>query len=288
MKNCLTILLMVFITIPGFTSEKLTKVWETRPLLNTVESINYDAERNVLFASCINGAPGAKDGNGFIAKLKPDGTILQLKWATGLNAPKGAAIVRGKLFVSDIDILVEIDIRTGKIIGRYAAPGAQFLNDVAVGPKDGIYVSDSSGVNTVYLFDGKTLTPWFKDSRVPGPNGLAIYGKTLLVGSGRNGTIAAVDIETRNIQIVAKSKYGVDGLIPLGNSRFLTSDWQGHTGIAGPGNTYTQILDTTSQNINAADLGYIPEGKLIIVPTFFHNTAAGYKLKIRGEVMSDE
>ncbi len=277
MRNSFLALLFVFMAVPGFTGEKLTKVWETDPVLITVESINYDIKRNVLYASCINGAPAQKDGNGFIAKLKPDGTILQLKWVFGLNAPKGAAIAGNKLFVSDIDVLVEIDIETGKITARYPAPGAKFLNDVAVGPDGSIYVSDSSSVSAVYRFDGKSVSPWFRDIRVPGPNGLAVSGDTLMVGSGQNGVIAAVNFKTGQARIVARSKYSVDGLIPLGNKRFLTSDWQGHTGIAGPDGAYSLLLDTTGQRINAADLGCMFEKKLVFIPTFFHNTVSAYR-----------
>ncbi|NOZ13120.1 MAG: PQQ-binding-like beta-propeller repeat protein [Acidobacteria bacterium] len=277
MKKSIVPLLLVFLTVPGFTGNKVTKVWETAPVLTTVESVNYDARRNVLYASCINGSPAAKDGNGFISKLKPDGTVLRLKWVSGLNAPKGAAVAGSRLFVSDIDVLVEINIETGKIIARYPAPGAQFLNDVVLGPDGTIYVSDSSAVSAVYRFNGKSLSLWFKDKRVPGPNGLAVSGNTLIVGSGRNGTIAAVSFKTGRMRVIARSKYGVDGLIPLGNRRFLTSDWKGHTGIAGPDSAYTLLLDTAGQHINAADLGYISGKKLFIVPTFFHNTAAAYR-----------
>lgn len=281
MKYFLSIAIIILMAIPGFSGEKLVKVWETGPELTTVESINYDEKRNVIYASCINKKPGAKDKNGFISKLKPDGTMVQLKWITGLNAPKGAAIVKDKLYVSDIDVLVEVDILTGKITARFPAPDARFLNDVAAGPDGSIYVSDSSSVSTVYRFDGKKFTPWFHDSRVPRPNGLAVVGKKLLVGSGKTGAIAAVLFETGSMEIVAHSEYGVDGLIPLEQNRFLTSDWQGHVGISGPGSAYELLLDTTGQRINAADLGYIFSKKLVIVPTFFHNTVAGYEMECR-------
>ncbi|MCK5879656.1 MAG: ATP-binding protein [Holophagae bacterium] len=280
MKKFMISAIFVFMAIPGFSGTSLVKVWETAPELTTVESINYDGKRNVVYASCINGTSRTKDENGFISKLKPDGTVIQLKWITGLSAPKGAAIFKDKLYVSDINVLVEVDIPSGKVTGSFPAPDAKFLNDVTVGPDGTIYVSDSSAVSTVYRLDGKKLAPWFHDSRIPGPNGLAVVGKTLLVGSGKNGTIAAVSLETGSVEILAHSKYGVDGLMPLGQDRFLTSDWQGHVGISGPGSAYTLLLDTSSRKINAADLGYIPSLKLVIIPTFFHNTVAAYRFLV--------
>jgi hypothetical protein len=39
--------------------------------------------------SNIDGKPDEKDGRGFISKISPvNGTIIELNWVTGLNAPK--------------------------------------------------------------------------------------------------------------------------------------------------------------------------------------------------------
>ena len=59
------------------------------------ESAKYDAELDVWYVSNINGTPVAKDGNGYISRLKGDGTVDSLKWIVGgangvkLDAPKG-------------------------------------------------------------------------------------------------------------------------------------------------------------------------------------------------------
>ncbi len=281
MKRVLFLFLVMCLFVSALPAGSLTEIWESGGVLKTVESVNYDAERNMLYASCINGGPAVRDGNGFIAKLKPDGTIVQLKWVTGLNAPKGAAISGESLYVSDIDVLVKINIPSGKIIARFPAPGAQFLNDVAVGPGDAVFVSDSSSVSMVYKLKGKVLVPWFHDRKVPAPNGLASDGKSLFVGSFQTGVIAAVSFSDCSMRVVACSRFGVDGLIPLGGGRFLTSDWQGHIGIAGPGTRYVLLFDGRDNGINAADLGFIQSKGLLLVPTFFHNTVAAYKINVQ-------
>ena len=48
------------------------------------ESAKYDAELDVWYVSNVNGAPGAKDGNGYISRLKGDGTIDSLKFIVGV------------------------------------------------------------------------------------------------------------------------------------------------------------------------------------------------------------
>lgn len=111
-----------------------TVVWETDGL-KTPESARADLGGTFAYVANVNGEPTDKDGNGFISKVAlKDGKIITLEWATGLNAPKGMGQFGDRLYVSDIDQLVEIDTKTGEILKRYEAAGAKFLNDVAVDP----------------------------------------------------------------------------------------------------------------------------------------------------------
>ena len=130
-------------------------MWETPANLKNPESVAYAPKQNVLFVSNVNGKPDQKDQNGFISKVSPsNGSIIELNWVTGLDAPKGIAISNdnSKLYVSDITDLIEIDIANGKIIKRYNAPGSAFLNDVVSDNQGNIYVSDT-GINTIYKLD---------------------------------------------------------------------------------------------------------------------------------------
>ncbi len=109
---------------------KANKLWETPTNLKNPESVAYASKQNVLFVSNVNGKPNQKDQNGFISEVSPsNGSIINLNWVTGLDAPKGIVISNdgSKLYVSDITNLVEIDIANGKIIKRFNAPGISFL-----------------------------------------------------------------------------------------------------------------------------------------------------------------
>ncbi len=108
------------------TAQSLKPVWKTPQVLKTPESVYYNAQTRQIYVSNINGKTAAKDGNGFISLLDPNGKILKLKWVTGLNGPKGMTLTGNYLYVSDIDRLAEIDIRSGQIIRFYPAPGACF------------------------------------------------------------------------------------------------------------------------------------------------------------------
>src|SRR6185503_17238205 len=62
--------------------------------INTPESALWDREGDQYLVSNINGTPLAKDNNGFISRISPDGKVTELRWiAAGtkgvtLNAPK--------------------------------------------------------------------------------------------------------------------------------------------------------------------------------------------------------
>src|SRR3989442_13811403 len=89
----------------------------------TPESVKYDAELDLYFVTNINGHPMAKDNNGFISRVRPDGSIESLEFVSGgrggvvLHAPKGTAIVAGTLWGADINALRGVNKRTG---GRVA------------------------------------------------------------------------------------------------------------------------------------------------------------------------
>src|SRR5215203_1578225 len=162
---------------------KSNKLWETPANLKNPESVAYAPKQNLLFVSSINGKPDQKDQNGFISKVSPsNGSIIDLNWVTGLNAPKGIAISNdgSKLHVSDITDLVEIDVASGKIISRFDPPGSVFLNDVVLDNQGNTYVSDTGG-NTIYKLDANlgnstssSLQAWLQGPQLNGPNGLHI------------------------------------------------------------------------------------------------------------------
>src|SRR5688572_10134426 len=121
---------------------KLTLKWESDTVLTTCESVIYDPTNDVLYVANINGAPDGKHGNGFIAKVSLDGKVTTQQWVTGMDAPKGMGIANGKLYVSDINRIHEIDISSGKIANTYTVDSAKFLNDITTDASGKVYVSD--------------------------------------------------------------------------------------------------------------------------------------------------
>jgi len=278
-------LLILLCLIPGlnavnlqaqsYFSDKVSEIWATSGF-NVPESAFYDRDNDAIYVSNINGKPSEKDGNGFISKIGPDGKIISLNWVTGLNAPKGMNIYNGKLYVADIDRVAEIDLKTGKIIKFYQAKDAQFLNDVAAGYDSAIYISDT-GTGAVYRIVNGEIEEWIRKGTFAGPNGLYFDCGYLFVGC--KGSIQSVNPKTKEITEVSKIDGSIDGLERDVDGNFIFSDWSGKVQLLKPGNEPVVLFNTTVSKINAADIQYIRDKKILLVPTFFDNRVVAYQLK---------
>ncbi|MCF6184396.1 MAG: hypothetical protein L3J56_07190 [Bacteroidales bacterium] len=256
-------------------SDTLAFLWETSAGLKTPESVKYDSVNQILYVSNINGKPADKDGNGFISKVSLNGKIIKKKWVTGLNAPKGTGIYKGSLFVADIDELAEISISEGKIIKRYQAADAKFLNDIDIDETGNVYVSDTE-TGKIWVLKNETFNVWLQSPEFVSPNGLFVYKGNLLVGTGNK--ILSADIKTKNIKTYIDNTGGIDGLESIGKSQFIFSDWSGHIHISNSDKNIKLVLNTAKDTVQAADIEYCADKDMILVPTFYHNTVTAYKI----------
>jgi DNA-binding beta-propeller fold protein YncE len=279
---------------------KINKLWETPSGLKNPESVAYAPKQNVLFVSNVDGKPDQKDQKGFISKVSPsNGSIIELNWITGLNAPKGIAISNNnsKLYVSDITDLVEIDIANGKIIKRFNAPGSAFLNDVVSDNQGNIYVSDTI-TNTIYRIDTNvkdnntpSLQAWLQSPQLNGPNGLHVDNNKyrLIVASlgdmSKPGAgIKVVDLKNKTISSLGKEGRtspfgGLDGIESDATEThyYVTDNPAGKVyTVNADGTGYGTLIDLHTQG--AADLGIIPSQSTIIIPLMQDNKLVAYKL----------
>lgn len=275
MKKPLALLIsMVIASAAHAAAPKLVKKWETEATLKVPESVYFDEKRKVLYVSNIDGEPWGDDKKGSIGKVGLDGKVVAAEWITGLSAPKGMAVHGNQLYVGDMSNVVVIDLDKGAIAKRIAVPGAQGLNDVAVTPEGVIYVSDSPGKKVFAIKDGKPSV--FLDN-LKGPNGLLVHRGELLVADGTGAHKVGKD--GKLTQISGGMEGVLDGLEPIAENEYLLSTWQGTIYYIGSDGANEIILDTREQKINAADIGYDPNKRIVYVPTFFKNSVVAYELK---------
>ena len=256
----------------------LTQVWYTDTVMTTCESVLFDGQRNTLFVSCINGTPSDKNGSGFIARLNPDGTVQTREWVPGLNAPKGMGVFGNRLYVTDIDELVVIDIDKGSIVEKIPVEGASFLNDIAVDSDGTVYFSDSdTGILWTYA-DGK-VTPWITEG-LDRPNGLYVEPSRVLLTSSGSQDLKVIDKATGTFETVTTGIGAGDGLEFTGKEGYyLASSWTGEVFLIHPDYSKETLLKTSDQEINSADIGFNQAEQIVYVPTFFDNRVVAYRLE---------
>jgi hypothetical protein len=253
----------------------LTKKWESEAVLTTCESVIYDKANDVLYVANINGAPDAKDGNGFISKLDLDGKVTQAEWVKGMNAPKGMGIANGKLYVTDIDRVHEIDIASGKITKTHSVQGAKFLNDITTDAAGKVYISDMAA-GTISVIENGKLSKWIEN--LQGPNGLFAEGGEILTVLWDGKSLNTIDPSSKQLTVKTDSIENGDGIEAIGNGEYLVSSWNGMVHHIGADWKKTLVLDTRADSVSAADIEYVQEKNLLLIPTFFKNKVVAYEL----------
>jgi len=205
--------------------------------LDQPESVVASTDGQFIYISNINGQPMELNGQGYISIANVNGRMVDQHWLKGLDAPKGLAVSGQYLYIADMQKLVKVNTRTGKIEDSYTAPNAKMLNDVTATTDGTIYVSDLLEGTIHRLKNGK-FEAWFKSTALPHPNGLYAQQGELLVGSwgkGMNsdfstaelGSLLRLNIVEQQLSTVPTGyKLGnLDGVIVTEDESIYISDW---------------------------------------------------------------
>lgn len=265
---------------------------------STPESVRYDADQDVFFVANINGNPSAKDGNGFISRVKAgDATVDSMKFIAGgrggvtLNAPKGMAIQGDTLWVADIDAVRGFNRRTGALVATVdlGRMKAMFLNDVTVGGDGALYITDT-GVrignanadkqargDKLFRIAGRTATVAASGEALSKPNGITwdrANSRFILgpFGSPSLMTWAPGDSAPATF---ASGPGQYDGVELLADGRLLVTSWADSSVWSYRGTTPTRLIT----GVNApADIGVDTKRGRVAVPLFLDNRVEIYDI----------
>lgn len=270
-KILLSTAIGIVTTFAANAQHSLEKIWETKETIPVPESVLIHGK--TLYVSLIDGEGNAKDGIGGVGQLNMDGSVKNLNWITGLNAPKGLGMYKDKMYVADLDVIVVIDINKGKVLEKLEAPGAIFLNDITVDSKGVVYVSDTRK-GFIYKVTGNKVELYMEN--VKSANGLKAIGTDLYVLAGPE--LWKINAK-KEITVITKGfEKGGDGVEPVGNGDFLVTCWPGIIYYVKADGSFEKILDVQGQ-MNTADLAYDAKNKMLYIPTFNKKSVIAYKLK---------
>ncbi len=178
-----------------------------------------------------------KDGDGQISVIDKNGKVSV--FASGMDDPKGLALIKGILYVADKTRILKVT-PDGKwqvfVPAEAFASTPQFLNDLEPDTLGNLYVSDSGDLKgaggAIYRIDpeGKTtlVIDSKQDPRVLTPNGLLMddTGDVLIWVDFTSGILYSLNMKTHNMIDLAAGFGGGDGVVHHPNGVMYVSDWK--------------------------------------------------------------
>lgn len=239
--------------------------------LKTPESV-IQAQDGRIFVSEIN--EFGKDGDGQISVIDQSGKLSI--FATGMDDPKGMAIIGDNLYVADKTRILKVaaDGNWQVFVAAEAFPSTpQFLNDLERDLQGNyLYVSDSGDLEkggAIYRIslDGQveTVIDHTRDARILAPNGLLMddSGDVLLFVDFSSGLLYSYNMKTAALTDLAEGLGGADGLVHHPNNLMYVSDWKN-------GKVYSVLHDEVKLVKDgfqaSADIALTTDGKYILVP----------------------
>ncbi|MER9682968.1 SMP-30/gluconolactonase/LRE family protein [Mesorhizobium sp. M0184] len=234
MKSLFTSILLALVGITAAPAVQAAELWRTGGL-EQPESALFDAAGQRVIVSNIVGNPGEADGNGYLSILSMDGKLVTQHWTDGMDAPKGMAIVGGKLYVADLTHVRVVDLASGKLTSTIDVPNAVFLNDMTADASGKIYVTDMLA-DTIYRIDRDRPELFVRDAALASPNGIFADGGRLIVASwgkgikpdfstAEPGGLLSVDLATKAVSPLpgAEKFANLDGVVAIGGSIYATA-----------------------------------------------------------------
>ncbi|MDG6777123.1 hypothetical protein QCB44_00230 [Thiomicrorhabdus sp. zzn3] len=256
----------------------------------TPESMEYYAAEDVYLVANINGSPFAKDDNGFISKVSPDGEVLELKWLDGesdhtaLNAPKGMAILNNRLYIADIDRIRVFSLPDGQQLQDIPVQGSTFMNGLSAAGENSLYATDSgmapgfkpSGTEALYRIGTDGQVQKLKSGQLGHPNGVIADGDNIMMVTLGSGQAYFFDGQGETQAVMTLPFNRLDGLLKLADGRIITSSWAAKS-IFAINNDYT--VDTITDGLESpADLGYDSKRNRLLIPLFLKDEVVIYPL----------
>ena len=248
----------------------LCTLWSLNWKLAVPEAVVYDPEMDLFYVSNYYSDVGE-----FISKISPKGEVVEREWVKGLRMPTGMCISGHFLYVVDRAALNLINRKSGAITRKIPLSGILMPNDVSLDQSGKIYISDSKG-NAVFRYTAEKLESWLEN--LDGPNALLVDGESLFIG--QKEALLRARLSDGSLETVTRFEKGslIDGIQKEGNGRFLVSNHFGRLYRVDQDGKKTLLIDTFTPGEKIADFCYLPEKRMLVIPTFDSNSLCAFAM----------
>ena len=273
MKNITILLFLIILSNFSFAHEKKYTGF------NSPESV-VEGNDGYIYVSEIGERD--KEGDGKIRRIDKKGNISTV--ATGLYDPKGIVFYKEKLYVTDRDVILEVNLNgTWSVFASTIAfpKTPVFLNDIDVDSNGNFYITDTgnfetSGVvfkmnmagNITILFDETN-----KNNKAP--NGVLPIGKNKILLIDWGGELFEANTITKKIIKLGDGFPGGDGLAIKNKTIYISSWKEGKIYKFKDGNS-TVIAEGFKA---AADIALSKDKNHLIIPDMKAGTVTIFPLK---------
>lgn len=264
----------------------------------TPESVLYDSIQDVYLVANVVGVETAKDNNGFISRVKPDGAVENLRFIEGgrngavLHSPHGMALRNDTLWVADLDAVRAFDSKSGAPLDSIslADSNAIFLNDIAVALTGALYITDTGirfddvgnvlhpGPDRVFrISTDRKVTVAIKGDSLGWPNGIALdaIGKRFIIVSYGGKSVLAWKPGDKTAKTIATGAGAYDGVEVVGG-KIILSSWGDSSVSQVEGNALVKLVAGVP---GPAGIGYDTRRNRVLVPVFEGNRVEVWQVR---------
>ena len=277
----------------------------------SAESCSYDAERGVIVVPNRGVPQIVQTNNGWVSFINHDGSVHTARWVgvqnsaqrsslvppLVLNEPFGSDIVKGVLYVADVDggtsatdpqvaVIRRFDLKTGAPGADIRVNASTWLNDIAVANDGTIYATQTGdrGENAnpaswqvFKISPAGEATIFAQGAPLRWPNGVALdpQGNIVVVNTG-DSAVVTFSPSGRVLKTEAAAQAGSDGLVIMPDgTKYVSSVVNGGVSRIRPG----KPAELIAQNIpNAASMCYDAGANQLVIPMNPNNGLAFVKL----------